>query len=565
MATDRTLPHDRISQPEFGERGLAHVNRPALDRGAARRAARGERVTTAVPASAADAVEAAASQAAPAPPAARGHFRPDIEGLRAVAVLAVLAYHVRLPGFAGGLIGVDVFYVISGFLITGLLRRELLSTGGINFVTFYARRARRLLPAALLVIAVTVVVSFFTLSRLRFPDVAGDAAAAALYVSNYRFVLNATDYLAAGTDPSPLLHYWSLGVEEQFYLFWPLLIFLGAALLSARRLALVIVPVAIVSLIACIMWTDIAAQWAFFSLPTRAWELALGALIEIGLLRLPARAGTRVATATGWLGLGLVLFAVAWITPDTPFPGTVAIIPVVGAGLLIMAGARSSATPSRWLATSVPRWFGQISYSLYLWHWPLLILVPIMIGRDDLPTRLLLAVAAVGIAALSTRYIEIPFREGRVLRMPPVRSLAMAGGASVLVAVGAVTLAGLPGLFQPSPASAQVPVRRPPWLAQRLRRVGRRPRPRPRPTRRRRRLRRRPRRPPRGPPDHREAGRRNPPTRAPVRRGCSRHPPCRPCPRCPHRSCQGRCRPVSGHPSCRPARTFRSATRTAAS
>ncbi len=408
-----------------------------------------------VPATAAD--PATSAPTPPARPSARGHFRPDIEGLRAVAVLAVLAYHVRLPGFTGGLIGVDVFYVISGFLITGLLRRELLSTGSINFVTFYARRARRLLPAALLVIAVTVVVSFFTLSRLRFPDVAGDAAAAALYVSNYRFVLNATDYLAAGTDPSPLLHYWSLAVEEQFYLFWPLLIFLGARLLSPRRLALLIVPVAVVSLIGCITWTDIAAQWAFFSLPTRAWELALGALIEIGLLRLPARAGTRVATATGWLGLGLVLLAVVMITPDTPFPGVVAMVPVVGAGLLIMAGVRPGATPSRWLATPVPRWFGQISYSLYLWHWPLLILVPVMIDRDDMATRLLLAVAAIGLAALSTRYVEIPFREGRILRMPPMRSLGMALGASVVVALVAVGLAGLPGLFQPSPASAQVP------------------------------------------------------------------------------------------------------------
>ncbi|HVL54299.1 MAG TPA: acyltransferase, partial [Vitreimonas sp.] len=150
---------------------------------------------------------------------AKQRFRPDLEGLRAVAVLLVLLFHAAVPGFAGGFVGVDVFFVLSGFLITGLIVRELSDTGTLSLTTFYARRARRLLPAALVALVVTVAVSALLLPPLRVPDIAADGAAAALYVSNLRFAFLATDYLAAEMAPSPLLHYWSLGVEEQFYLF----------------------------------------------------------------------------------------------------------------------------------------------------------------------------------------------------------------------------------------------------------------------------------------------------------------------------------------------------------
>ena len=386
------------------------------------------------------------------PPSPRSHFRPDIEGLRAVAIIAVLLYHVRLPGFPGGFIGVDVFYVISGFLITGLLRRELLNTGRVGLVSFYARRARRLLPAALVVIVVTLVASAFVLSSLRFPDVAGDGAAAAGYVSNYRFALSATDYLAA-TDPSPFQHYWSLGVEEQFYLVWPLLIVLGSRLLSVSRLGWLLVPVALASLALSLVWTDQAAPWAFFSLPTRAWELAVGALIAVGVLRLPAPAGTRTASVLGLAGLGLIVGGSVLIGADTPYPGTAALVPVVGTALLIVAGERAASIPSRWLATAIPRWFGRISYSLYLWHWPLLILVPIALGTDDLAVRLVLGVIAIGIAALSAEYVEAPIRDGRVLRLVPPRSLALAGAASVVVAVGALAFGGILPQLPSAPAA----------------------------------------------------------------------------------------------------------------
>ena len=208
----------------------------------------------------------------------------------------MVAYHARIPGTGGGFIGVDVFFVISGFLITGLLLREVTSTGHLDLPRFYARRARRLLPAALVVIAVTVALSAVILSPLRFPGVALDGAASSLYVSNYRYALIATDYFAADTEPSPLLHFWSLAVEEQFYLVWPVLI------LAARTAALAAPALdrggaGRGGLVRPVSGADRhQPPWAFYSLGTRAWQLALGALVALGVLVLPARDGR-----SGWV------------------------------------------------------------------------------------------------------------------------------------------------------------------------------------------------------------------------------------------------------------------------
>ena len=401
------------------------------------------------------------------------HFRPDIEGLRAVAIGGVLLFHAGIPHMGGGFIGVDVFFVISGFLITGLLLREIGSSGRIDLRGFYARRARRLLPAALVVIAVTVVASYFILTSIDFPDTAVDGAAAALYVSNYRFALSATDYFAQGAPPSPLLHYWSLGVEEQFYLFWPVLILIGAKLLGIRRLWWLLGTVALGSFALSLWITNVEAPWAFYSLPTRAWQLALGGLIALDVLYLPRRFGWRAATVVGTAGLALIVGGVLLIDDSVPFPGFAALVPAAGAALLIVSGERAGALPARVLATRPMRWVGRISYSLYLWHWPILILGPQLLHRHGLGTRIALACGAFVVAELSTRFIEAPFRFGVMARLASGRTLGIAGATSVVVATSITLSSGY--LWQqpvandsPDPASlvtAQQPVLPPALVA----------------------------------------------------------------------------------------------------
>ena len=270
-------------------------------------------------------------------------FRPDLEGLRAVAVLLVLLYHARIVGFSGGYVGVDVFFVLSGFFITGAIDRELRRTGRVNVTAFYARRARRLLPAAAIVLLATLAGSILILPSFTIRGVSIDIASAGLYVSNLRFGIEANDYFKATVFPSPVLHFWSLSLEEQFYLFWP------AALLVARRLPLgpterrrIVVAIAVmglVSLVAGIWLTGVNQPWAFFLLPTRAWELAIGGLIAVGfseVRRLPRRAAS-LATP---IGVGLILVANFAFDDSTPFPGTAALVPVLGSALVIIGGLR---------------------------------------------------------------------------------------------------------------------------------------------------------------------------------------------------------------------------------
>jgi len=242
---------------------------------------------------------------------ARATRRRDIQGLRAVAVLAVLLFHAGVAGVTGGFIGVDVFFVLSGFLISGALWRELAATGRVRLAAFWARRARRLLPSAALVGITTVVASALLLSPLRGRSVVRDALAAALYALNYRLAAQGTDYLSLDAAPSPLQHYWSLGVEEQFYLGWPLLL-LVAALAGRRRrsarapvlaaVVAVVGVVAVASFAVSLHLTDASQPFAFFSLPSRAWEFAVGAAVALAAGRLRGlRPG--VAAVLGWCGL----------------------------------------------------------------------------------------------------------------------------------------------------------------------------------------------------------------------------------------------------------------------
>lgn len=379
-------------------------------------------------------------------------FRPDIEGLRAVAVLAVVLFHAEIPGISGGFVGVDVFFVISGFLITGLLWRETSTTGSVRLLSFYGARARRLLPASATVGVFIMVSSALVLHPLEARVVMDDGIASALYVSNYRFALQGVEYLASLAPPSPFQHYWSLGVEEQFYLVWAPLM-LGTVWLTQRVRArrrtgtattatrgpylAVLTVVAVVSFALSLAATYWAPSLAFFSLPTRAWQLAAGGLVALTVIhwrRLP----TRAAAIIGWSGLALILVACFCLSQTTLYPGTAALLPTLGAVLVIGAGC---ATPTlgcgRLLGLRPMQWFGRISYSLYLWHWPILLLLLWSIA-PVVGHALLLGIGgilfSIGLAVLTLRFIENPLRFAPKIRNSPGRSLAL-GGVATAVAV----------------------------------------------------------------------------------------------------------------------------------
>lgn len=369
-------------------------------------------------------------------------FRPDVEGLRAVAVLLVVVSHV-LGTPSGGYVGVDVFFVISGFLITGLLLRERERRGRISLRDFYARRVRRLLPAAVLVLAVTNVAAYLLFAGERAGQALRDSLWALGFLANVRFASIGTDYFDDTRPPSPVQHYWSLAVEEQFYVVWPLLLIL--ALFVARRRGALVVLVLVTA--ASLAWSASAtasdATSAYFSTPARAWELGIGALIAFGaaagvVQRLPLR----LAVALGWLGLGGIVASAFLLTETTPFPGTAALLPVLSTAVVLIAGEAGAADRNPLLVNPVSSYLGRISYSLYLWHWPVLIL-----SVAVLPETLHVVVpltAALVLASLSHHLVEEPVRHSSWLsRRPAPRTLPKGSGRRAAVAAtAAVALLG---------------------------------------------------------------------------------------------------------------------------
>lgn len=355
---------------------------------------------------------------------------PELEGLRALAVISVLLFHAKL-GFSGGYVGVDVFFVVSGFLITRLLANEQAKTGRISLARFYARRVRRLLPAASLVLIVVVATSYFLLNPLRAHDTAVDAGWAAGFLANVHFAQVGTDYLASSAAPSLLQHWWSLAIEEQFYVVWPGV--LAAAWALKRRVpatGAAVCGAVVVSSFAIGLWlTDANPVWAYFAPWSRAWELAVGGLCVF----LWRRRDTGVAGAVlGWAGLVAIMTSALVFDLATPFPGTAALVPVLGTAAVILSIGAPHA-PGRVLSVQVAQWVGGRSYGIYLWHWPVLVLLEEHYNKTAAGWRIGALLFSIALAAVTYVVLENPVRYLPTLTRSAMRSLAL--GATLLALV----------------------------------------------------------------------------------------------------------------------------------
>ncbi|MGJ0513397.1 acyltransferase family protein [Methylocystis sp.] len=394
---------------------------------------------------------------------ARSIYLRHIDGLRAIAILLVVGFHAGIPGFSGGFVGVDVFFVISGYLITGLLFRELCVTGRIDILDFYARRARRLLPALAVILAATLMGG--TVLLLPFgeqQDLAKSAIAASAFTANIFFWRTQSDYFAGPSDEFPLLHLWTLAVEEQFYIVWPLLMLVVAWLFARRRpnslaptLIVVISLLLLVSFLGCFYFTPRRFVMVFYNMPFRAWEFAVGACSFFMASSPFARQGRISQVGASLLAIGgVAAIAVAGMVFDrgTLFPGFNAALPVFGAAAVIMGLALHPTTiVGRMLGSSPMVGIGMLSYSWYLWHWPLLALARAdALGETSLTCNVALVGGAFLLSLLTFFFVEEPVRRRRPWPFGNSASSAIAGivlmvstaaGASVLWYTAEVRLA----------------------------------------------------------------------------------------------------------------------------
>jgi peptidoglycan/LPS O-acetylase OafA/YrhL len=352
------------------------------------------------------------------PPIPHAWHRPDITGLRSLAIIPVVLFHAGISAIPGGFVGVDVFYAISGFLITTLLVRDA-SDARLHLGRFWTRRLRRLLPASAAMVAATLVAGLFVLSPLRWVNLGQEALSALFYVSNFRYAFQQTDYFAADVAlPSPLIHTWSLGVEEQFYILWPIVILIVAALARKSKLGLrfhlvwVFLIIGAVSLYLSYILSVKQPNLAFYLLPTRAWEFALAGIAALVFPHLSLSRWLR--NLSGFGGAALLFTSLFVINSGTVFPGLAALLPVVGTLLIILAGPRNSSErpsiPARILSLKPFVWIGDVSYSWYLWHWPFIVLIPLALGNNSLAVTIPAAALSLGVAALSFHFLENPIR-----------------------------------------------------------------------------------------------------------------------------------------------------------
>ena len=373
-------------------------------------------------------------------------YRPDIDGLRAVAVIPVVLYHFRAPGFGGGFVGVDIFFVISGFLITSLLFSEL-RAGEFSILRFYERRARRIFPALFAVIAASLAAGtavFFPRDLLRLAE---SAAATALFVSNFDFWLQ-SGYFDVGADLKPLLHTWSLAVEEQFYVVFPALLY---AMHTRKRVSLLLLvsALAILSFGLSVWAVARYPSAAFYLAPYRTWELMLGAILALG--EFPGLKWPWVDDLLSVSGLLAIGWAVFGFTSQTPFPGPNALVPCLGTGALIFAGKRDGGNVQRILASRPLVFVGLVSYSFYLWHWPVHVFANYVLGSSQsIGLTVALILLSFGLAVLSWRFIEQPFRRRQQFSRRTTFQLGGLATATSLAIAGVLFgVHGLPQRFSP--------------------------------------------------------------------------------------------------------------------
>jgi len=373
-------------------------------------------------------------------------FRPDVDGLRALAIVLVVLFHARVPGFEAGFTGVDVFFVISGYLITRKLLDEAIPTRRVRLLGFWAKRIRRLVPAMALMVATTLVASALILLVIDLAEVARQGAAAVLYVSNFLFAAEEGDYFGGDLERSPFLHTWSLGVEEQFYIVWPLLV--AAVCVIGRRRPRIFKPVLVVafggllaaSLAVCVTLTERGSAWAFYGLPARAWEFAAaGLLAALPVSKLARSASVSSVVAVG--GLGTIAAGLVLIPGAVVYPGWWAMFPVVGTLLVIAAGEgleRGARPPvvARGLALGPMQSIGRVSYSWYLWHWPFVVLAVAWLNDDRVRIRLAAVLLSLPVAYLTYSLYERPVRFSPWLTRSDWRTLGAGVALTVLVLAG---------------------------------------------------------------------------------------------------------------------------------
>ncbi len=374
-------------------------------------------------------------------------YRPDVDGLRAVAVLSVIGFHLFPGRFPGGYVGVDVFFVISGYLITDIILRNL-QDHRFSLVEFYFRRIRRIFPALLVVLVTACVIGYFVLLPYDFAVLAKNVAGGAAFLGNH-LSMSESGYFAA-TSHRPLLHLWSLGIEEQFYLFWPLL--LAVSWWKWRRLSwVVVVALFLVSFGANLLLVRTYPVATFFTLPTRFWELAMGGLLAYAATQRYPAFDDRVATAVSAIGLSAIVVSVFAYSSETLYPGFAALVPTVGAFLLILAGPQSAINKVA-LSNPVAIFFGKISYPLYLWHWMLFVFMEqtLVEASGTRTGRLGLFAVSVVLSWATYRFVEIPIR----FRMPYADSAKAVALLCAMLLVGAVGLIG----FRTDGFEARLPV-----------------------------------------------------------------------------------------------------------